>query len=608
MASKPQELDLQAVIGFGGQVKSGLILHPDQKRLIYPLGCTIVLKQLLEHKQEFLSAHEYPISCVCINKSGTLLASGEATHMGFTSRIIVWDLTTMDIKYELQLHKGEVQSMQFSHNDKYLATLGGPDDNKLVLWELSTGQAICGSSAASDSAFVVKFYNNDSEKLVTAGKYHIRTWTVDRVNRKLRPIDCKLGQLKRVFNDVVISEDDSLIYGGTASGDVVCINANTQLFTNLGPKKKPFSNGVQKMMLNGKGQLVVAAGDGTVAVMNVSRLSVARRIKVEGKVTSLQFNEARDHFFVGTAKCNIYCACYEDLEFELRMSAHYSPISSVAFPKGYSELFVTASNDIRVWNRKTCNELLRIQIPNVTCKCACISADGKTILSGWSDGKVRGFLPQTGRLKYAINDAHLGSVNDVKISDDNSIIVSGGEDGCVRVWRNSMDSQTMMVSWKEHKSPVTHLEFSKDQTEIISSAGDGSCIVWNLVELHRTNALFSQNQFTHILYHPDQSQLLTTGCDRQITWWCAADVEKIRELEGSDTAAINSLSITSDGEMFASAGADEKVRLWKYDDGIVTHVGHGHSATINGVEISPDSQSIVSVGEEGGIFVYNFPV
>eukprot|EP00958_Prasinococcus_capsulatus_P013366 scaffold1379_cov390-Prasinococcus_capsulatus_cf.AAC.7 len=33
----------QAVIGFGGSVAEGLLITPDGKLLIYPLGCTIVL-------------------------------------------------------------------------------------------------------------------------------------------------------------------------------------------------------------------------------------------------------------------------------------------------------------------------------------------------------------------------------------------------------------------------------------------------------------------------------------------------------------------------------------------------------------------------------------
>ena len=57
---------------------------------------------------------------------------------------------------------------------------------------------------------------------------------------------------------------------------------------------------------------------------------------------------------------------------------------------GYSELFATCSReDIRVWNSRTCAELLRVQIPNLDCFCVAFSRDGRAILSGWSDGKIR---------------------------------------------------------------------------------------------------------------------------------------------------------------------------------------------------------------------------
>jgi WD40 repeat protein len=57
---------------------------------------------------------------------------------------------------------------------------------------------------------------------------------------------------------------------------------------------------------------------------------------------------------------------------------------------GYSELFATCSReDIRVWNSRTCAELLRVQIPNLDCFCVAFSRDGRAVLSGWSDGKIR---------------------------------------------------------------------------------------------------------------------------------------------------------------------------------------------------------------------------
>jgi len=610
---KVQELELRSVIGFAGHVPGGLILHPDEQRLIYPLGSTLIVKRLLKSEQKFLIGHGFPISCVCMNKEGTLLASGEKTHMGFPAQVIVWDLETMQIKYRLDLHKGSVQSLSYSNNNEYLVTLGGEDDNKLVCWDLKTGQAICGSTAANDSAKVVVFYNNDNEQLVTAGKYHIRTWQIDRKNRKLRSVECRLGQIKRIINTVTIDINDLNIYAGTQSGDVLCISARSKLFKGIGPIKKPFSCGIQTIIRTkpdeqGQDQLLVGSGSGVVALMDVQRLKVVRKLKLDGKIKSLCLNEVGDHFFVGTDKGNIYCVALCDFEYELRRSAHCNKINCVAFPAGFSQLFVTGSqNDLRVWNLQTTQELLRIQIPNVECLCVVVSYDGKQIISGWSDGKIRAFLPQTGRLLYAINDAHSGNVNCISILKNGVRVVSGGFDGRVRVWDCTIESQNLVTSWKEHKCPVTCLELNDDETSMISSAGDGSCIVWDLVNFNRVAALFAQNQFTHVLYHPDQSQILTTGTDRKISWWDATEADTIRIVDGSDSAAINSLAITPNGNCFVSAGADELVNLWKYDEGVVSHVGHGHSGGITSVTISPDISHIVSVGEEGGIFIWKYP-
>lgn len=37
----------------------------------------------------------------------------------------------------LKLHKVLIQSLAFSHNEMYLASLGGQDDNTLVIWDVS---------------------------------------------------------------------------------------------------------------------------------------------------------------------------------------------------------------------------------------------------------------------------------------------------------------------------------------------------------------------------------------------------------------------------------------------------------------------------------------
>lgn len=47
--------------------------------------------------------------------------------------------------------------------------------------------------------------------------------------------------------------------------------------------------------------------------------------------------------------------------------------------------------------------------------------------------------------------------------------------------------------------------------------------------------------------------------------------------------------------------------MWHYDDGLTTDIGSGHSGKVTAVRISPDRSIIVSVGSEGGIFIWGMP-
>lgn len=57
-----------------------------------------------------------------------------------------------------------------------------------------------------------------------------------------------------------------------------------------------------------------------------------------------------------------------------------------------------SKNEIRIISSTTQTELLQIRIESeveglANANCVEFMADGKSIISGWSDGKVRAFLP-----------------------------------------------------------------------------------------------------------------------------------------------------------------------------------------------------------------------
>ncbi|KAJ4457288.1 putative Cilia- and flagella-associated protein 52 [Paratrimastix pyriformis] len=330
----------------------------------------------------------------------------------------------------------------------------------------------------------------------------------------------------------------------------------------------------------------------------------------------------------GTAQSNMYTVTVPTMAVELRATCHAAPSHA-----DYSELFATSSaGDIRLWNARTCTELLRIQVPNVTCNSICFNPTGTAIISGWSDGKIhaitsssplihvipwaalgwagwsdgkiRGFGPESGRLLYVINDAHKNVTALAAYRGSQAArIVSGGSEGQVRVWQLGAETQTLLSSMKEHRGTVNCIRINNENSECISAASDGSCVVWDLTRYRRKQTLLASTNFKGVSYTPDNAQILTCGTDRKVVYWDDFDGSTIRELEGSPNE-LAALDIDRTSYAFATAGADKIVRLWHYDDKRVLATGEGHSGAVTWLAFAPDNRRIVSVGDEGAILIW----
>lgn len=186
-------------------------------------------------------------------------------------------------------------------------------------------------------------------------------------------------------------------------------------------------------------------------------------------------------------------------------------------------------------------------------------------------------------------------------------IVSGGMEGEVRIWRIGMQTQVLESSLKEHRSRVDDIRINKQDSQAVSASFDGSCIIWDLRTHTRIMCLFESTMFKQLVYHPDESQLLTCGSDRKVTYWDCFDGQAIRMLDGSDSGELNALAITEQGEHFVSGGEDKIVKLWDYDEGLCYYRGVGHSGGITKVAIAPNQRFFVTTGTEGGIFIWKMP-
>ena len=152
----------------------------------------------------------------------------------------------------------------------------------------------------------------------------------------------------------------------------------------------------------------------------------------------------------------------------------------------------------------------------------------------------------------------------------------------------------MKASLKEHRGRVADVRINATDSQAVSASYDGSCIIWDIVTANRIMCLFESTMFKQVMYHPDESQLLTAGSDRKITYWDCFDGQAIRMLDGSETGELNALAMFAAGEHFVSSGNDKVIKLWDYDEGINYYQGIGHSGDVTKVRLIKLGEKILS--------------
>ncbi|KAJ8929876.1 hypothetical protein NQ314_017390 [Rhamnusium bicolor] len=511
------ELKINAIIGFDGSTINGFVVHPNGKHVVYPIGNKVAIQEWSTKKQNFLVGHTNIISSIAVSRSGKYIASGQINHIGFKARVIIWDFEKLRLLSQYEHHKVRVEAVIFSHDDHYVITLGGRDCGSAVVWDMQKGQVLCGSQVSrgvQGEATVMQSMNRRGVCFITAGENHLAIWKINKDARNAKSVDVAMVKLRRTILCMDTNERDEYTYCGTTTGDILKVRLNYHhdadvldpikqptivgCFARLTKKKLPrgsvdlYEAGVRSIKLLFNGWLIVGAGDGTVEMVeetdgkvinagvkmpSIPALKIHKTAFVNGGVTSLQL-QGEHTILAATVNSEIYRINMDSFLAELIITCHTSAIYTIAFPHNFSEVFATGGkHDVRIWNVSTMQELLRIRVQNFNCSSIVFAHDGKSILTGWSDGVIRSFTPLTGRLAYAILNAHNKGVSALATTSHGRNIVSGGCEGQVRLWEVSPYRQQLMCTLKEHKGPVSAIDINLFDNEAATASTDGTCIV-----------------------------------------------------------------------------------------------------------------------------------
>ncbi len=101
-----------------------------------------------------------------------------------------------------------------------------------------------------------------------------------------------------------------------------------------------------------------------------------------------------------------------------------------------------------------------------------------------------------------------------------------------------------------------------------------------------------------ITLSPDGNVLATAGADSTIRFWNVQDGQEVQQLHGHK-GQISCLAFSPDGRILASTGEDKTVRLWQYSTGQQERCLESHTDLVLSLAFSPNGDYLTSAGHDG---------
>ena len=530
---------------------------------------------------------------------------GATGHYG--GKVSIWNLSTRIKQREMDTI-GQWNRIVFSQDGVLLA---GIDNRGLWIWEVNTGELVAMQRKEKEEMENVCWGAGKEGKSKRYGNYELITtagtgvtlyqMVYDVKNMRYHMIPQQMAFPSRGFIrkylTATFDASNEYVYAGTNVGDVVVFSVTNAIYrTHI-----PVSNAVHSLVVMGN-TLFVGSQDGFIKtfVGQDTHWVQTAEVKLAGSVLCMSALQSAGTLIAYTASGKLY-SLEKNLQATQVAEACTDDSLAVAFGNRNDQFATLGSNgQVKIWDIADYKVVGRI---NDEHPALCFVYDGPNLVIGYEDGSLRSF-DTTGILLWYLASAHRDSVTSIAISD--KVIVSGGKDGCVRIWNKN---RQFITQYAFHKKSVVAVSVDVAKPNLIHSCAlDRSICIFDLkTERVSVSHQLNVGQFSCFTQRPNaEFEMITGTSDGRILYWD----QDILPYPVASTAIepplrIASISLSADGKYLAFGSDDSTVQIWDAQE--LRHISTltAHSGSVRSLAWSPDHHQLVSLGADNSLCIWN---
>ncbi|XP_072293384.1 echinoderm microtubule-associated protein-like 4 [Eucyclogobius newberryi] len=507
----------------------------------------------------------------------------------------VWDsvsLCTLQIIGQGTFERG-VGSLAFSKADSgvHLAVVDDCNDHMLTVWDWNRKSKVAEIKTTNEVVLGVEFHPTDSASIVTCGKSHIFfwTWSGNSLQRK-QGIFGKFEKPKFVQCVAFLRNGDILT--GDSGGVLLVWTRSADTPTSKGLRAfqivrqvKAHEGSVLCLSLTRGGAVLSGGSKDRRVVLWDHELRPDKDIEVPDHFGSIRaVAEGKgDKVLVGTSKNFILRGTFTE-GFSVEVQGHTDELWGLASHPS-RDLFLTCAQDrlVCLWDSDQ-HRLKWSRSLEEHGHCADFHPSGAVVTIGTHSGKWYVLDAESTDL-VAIHTDGNEQLSVMRFSVDGSLLAVGSHDNFIYLYTVSENGRkySRYNKCSGHSSYITHLDWSPDNSFIMSNSGDYEILYWDVV-----------NGCSQIKNRSDCKDT------EWATYTCVLGFHVFGVWpEGSDGTDINALVRSHNRRVVALADDFCKVHLFSYPcctPKAPSHKYSAHSSHVTNVSFLHSDSHLISTG------------